>query len=115
MLDTELLLVGLPGLAGTNDLGEAGNPADGCRCIAGAVAVVAPDMLPVVGVCVGVDWLDCDAVTLIAAGVWFDRLWLANGPVYFSPSSPGANVTAEQNPSDDVINSVEPSFDLRRD
>jgi hypothetical protein len=55
MLDTELLLVGLPGLTGTNELGEAGNPADGCRCIGGAVAVVVPAMLPVVGVCVGVD------------------------------------------------------------
>ena len=30
ILETELLLVGLPGLAGTNELGEAGNPADGC-------------------------------------------------------------------------------------
>lgn len=55
MLDTELLLVGLPGLAGTNELGEAGNPADGCLCIGGAVAVAAPDMLPVVGVGVGVE------------------------------------------------------------
>lgn len=32
--------------------------------------------------------------------------------MYFSPNSPGANVTAEQNPSDEVINRVEPSFDL---
>ena len=39
MLDTELLLVGLPGLAGTNELGDAGKPADGCLCIGGAVAV----------------------------------------------------------------------------
>ena len=55
MLDTELLRVGLPGLTGTKELGEAGNPADGCRCIGGAVVAVAPDMLSVVGVCVGVD------------------------------------------------------------
>jgi hypothetical protein len=63
MLDTELLRVGLPDLAGTNELGEAGNPADGCLCIgcavalvvAGAVAVAVPDMLPDVGVAVGVD------------------------------------------------------------
>jgi hypothetical protein len=67
MLDTELLRVGLPGLAGTNELGEAGNPADGCLCIGCAVAVVvavvvavaaadaAPAMLPDVGVAVGVD------------------------------------------------------------
>lgn len=32
--------------------------------------------------------------------------------MYFSPSSPGVNVTAEQKPSEDVINSVEPSLDL---
>jgi hypothetical protein len=32
--------------------------------------------------------------------------------VYFSPSSPGANVTAEQNPSEDVISNVDPSLDL---
>lgn len=40
MLDTELLLVGLPGLAGTKELGDAGNPAEGCRCIAGAFSMV---------------------------------------------------------------------------
>jgi hypothetical protein len=55
MLDTELLRVGLPGLAGTNELGDAGKPAEGCRCIGGAVAVAVADMLPVVGVGVGVD------------------------------------------------------------
>ena len=32
--------------------------------------------------------------------------------MYFSPSSPGANVTEEQKPSEDVINNVEPSLDL---
>jgi hypothetical protein len=32
--------------------------------------------------------------------------------VYFSPSSPGAKVTAEQNPSEDVMSSVDPSLDL---
>ena len=55
MLDTELLRVGLPVLKGTNELGEAGNPAEGCLCIAGAVAVAVADILPVVGVGVGVD------------------------------------------------------------
>lgn len=55
ILDTELLRVGLPGLAGTKELGEAGKPAEGCRCIGGAVAVAVADMLPVVGVGVGVD------------------------------------------------------------
>lgn len=74
ILDTELLRVGLPGLAGTNELGEAGNPAEGCRCIGAAVAVTVPDMLPVVGVGVGVDWFDGVAVVLIAAGVWCWRL-----------------------------------------
>ena len=58
MLETELLLVGLPGRAGMNELGEAGKPAEGCRCIGGAVAVAVADMLPVVGVGVGVDWFD---------------------------------------------------------
>jgi len=55
MLETELLLVGLPGLAGTKELGEAGNPAEGCLCIGGAVAATEPDMLPVVGVGFGVE------------------------------------------------------------
>lgn len=55
MLDTELLLVGLPGRAGINELGEAGNPAEGCLCIGAAVAVAVPDMLPLVGVGVGVE------------------------------------------------------------
>jgi hypothetical protein len=55
MLETELLLVGLPGLAGMNELGEAGKPAEGCLCIGGAVAVAVPDILPVVGVGVGVE------------------------------------------------------------
>lgn len=40
MLETELLLVGLPGLAGTKELGDAGNPAEGCRCIAGGFSIV---------------------------------------------------------------------------
>jgi hypothetical protein len=110
MLDTELLLVGLPGLAGTNELGEAGKPADGCLCIIGAVAVAAFDMLPVVGVGVGVDAFD-PLVVLIVAGVCCGRLWTANGPVYFSPSSPGANVIEEQKPSEEVINSIDPSLD----
>ena len=37
------------------------------------------------------------------------------GPVYRSPSSPGANMTTEQNPSVDVISSVRPSEDLEND
>lgn len=69
MLETELLLVGLPGLAGMNELGEAGNPAEGCRCIGAAVAAVDPDILPVVGVGVGVELFEVwDAAVLIAAG-----------------------------------------------
>jgi hypothetical protein len=74
ILDTELLRVGLPGLAGTNELGEAGNPADGCLCIGGAVAVTVPDILPVVGVGVGVDWFDGVVVVLMAAGVCCGRV-----------------------------------------
>lgn len=58
ILDTELLRVGLPGLAGTKELGEAGNPADGCLAMGGAVAVDAVGMLDVVGVGVGVEWFD---------------------------------------------------------
>jgi hypothetical protein len=74
ILDTELLRVGLPGLAGTNELGEAGNPADGCLCIGGAVAVTVPDMLPVVGVGAGVDWFDGVVAVLMAAGVCCGRV-----------------------------------------
>jgi hypothetical protein len=40
MLETELLLVGLPGRAGTKELGDAGNPAEGCLCIAGGFSIV---------------------------------------------------------------------------
>jgi len=58
MLDTELLRVGLPVRTGTNELGEAGNPAEGCLCIDGAVAVAVADILPVVGVGVGVELFD---------------------------------------------------------
>jgi hypothetical protein len=35
-----LLLAGLPGLAGTKELGDAGKPAEGCRCIAGGFSMV---------------------------------------------------------------------------
>lgn len=112
ILETELLLVGLPGRAGMIELGEAGNPAEGCFCIAGAVAVAVTGMLDVVGVWVGVEWFDdCDAVVLIE-GVWWCRDWLARGPVYFSPSSPGAKVSDEQNPSEELISRVDPSLDL---
>lgn len=70
ILETELLRVGLPGLAGMNELGEAGKPAEGWRCIGGAVAVAVPDIDPVVGVGVGVECGDaCDVVVFIAEGV----------------------------------------------
>jgi hypothetical protein len=36
------------------------------------------------------------------------------GPVYIVPSSPGAKVSVEQNPSVEDISRVRPSFDLRR-
>lgn len=72
-------------------------------------------MLVPVGVGVGVEWLDdCAALTLIAAGVACRRVDEASGPVYFSPSSPGAKVIAEQNPSEDVMSNVDPSLDLTK-
>ena len=74
MLETELLLVGLPGRTGTKELGEAGKPADGCRCIGGAVAVAVADMLPVVGVGVGVVLLDAWPAVLMEAGICWGRL-----------------------------------------
>jgi hypothetical protein len=55
MLETELLLVGLPGRTGTIEDGEAGKPADGCLDSAGAVAVLAVGMVELVGVGVGVE------------------------------------------------------------
>lgn len=33
-------------------------------------------------------------------------------PVYICPSSPGLNERFEQNPSDELMSSVSPSFDL---
>ena len=112
ILETELLRVGLPGLAGMNELGEAGNPAEGCLVMAGAVAVAVLGMLEVVGVGVGVEWLEAREAAVSIEGVCACRDSLANGPVYFSPNSPGANVKDEQNPSEEVINRVAPSFDL---
>lgn len=55
MLETELLLAGLPGLAGMKELGDAGKPAEGCLLAACAVAVDEAGRLDVVGVGVGVD------------------------------------------------------------
>jgi hypothetical protein len=112
MLDTELLLVGLPGRTGMKELGEAGKPVDGCLESAG---MVGNDILPVVGVGVGVDALDAleeaaAVVVLIIEGVWW-RFCDASGPWYLSPSSPGAKVMAEQNPSEEVMRSVRPSLD----
>jgi hypothetical protein len=58
MLETELLLVGLPGRAGMKDEGEAGKPADGCLYREGAVDVDEGGTCELVGVGVGVDWLE---------------------------------------------------------
>jgi hypothetical protein len=105
--------VGLPGLAGTKDEGDAGKPADGCLCTAGAVTVDEGGTWEVVGVCVGVEWFeDWEAVVLIVDGVWCVFIWSASGPVYFSPSSPCAKDNAEQNPSFELIMRVNPSLDL---
>lgn len=51
---------------------------------------------------------------MLIEGVGWCRGWLAvaRGPVYFSPSSPELKVKEEQNPSEELINKVEPSFDL---
>lgn len=69
MLETELLRVGLPGLAGMNELGEAGKPAEGCLVMAGAVAVAVVGMLEVVGVGVGVEWLEAREAAVSIEGV----------------------------------------------
>lgn len=112
ILETELLRVGLPGLAGTNELGDAGNPAEGCLVIGGAVAVTAVGILEVVGVGVGVEWLEARDAAVSIEGVGACRDSFAVGPVYFSPSSPAAKVKDEQNPSEEVISNVDPSLDL---
>lgn len=46
--------------------------------------------------------------------VWvvLEELAVADGAVYCWPSSPGANVRVEQNPSDELMIRVRPSFDL---
>lgn len=111
MLETELLLAGLPGLTGMKELGSAGKPADGCFEVLDAVAVIEADILGSVGVGVGVEWFDdCDAAVLSDGVLWC--LPPACGPLYFSPSSPGANVNEEQNPSEELMRRVSPSLDL---
>lgn len=112
MLETELLRAGLPGLTGTKELGDAGNPAEGCRVMGGAVAIVDAGIFEVVGVCVGVVLFDNRDAAVSIEGVWECRDSFAVGPVYLSPSSPGENVNDEQNPSEELISRVDPSFDL---
>jgi hypothetical protein len=58
-----------------------------------------------VGVGTGVFWLDTAAADP-------EGFWGPSSPVYTVPSSPGANDSVEQNPSEDDINSVKPSLDL---
>lgn len=114
ILETELLRVGLPGRGGMMEEGDAGKPADGCFTRLGSVAVADdPGMFELVGVGVGVEWEDeSDADVLIIDGVWRMFGCVASGPVYFSPSSPGAKVKAEQKPSLELMRSVKPSLDL---
>jgi hypothetical protein len=60
-----------------------------------------------VGVGSGVVWAEATALLMdgcLAVGV---------SPVYTWPSSPGAKVRVEQNPSEEVISNVRPSMDLR--
>lgn len=59
---------------------------------------------------VGAEGVGADAVVEFAFGC--DSV--GTGPVYFSPSSPGANASVEQKPSVEVISNVRPSFDLIR-
>jgi len=63
-LETELLLVGLPGRAGANEDGDAGKPADGCFCIGSEPGVTEVGIDAEVGVGVGVEWLE-DAALLV--------------------------------------------------
>ena len=106
-LDSELLLVGLPGRAGANEDGLAGKPADGCL----DVAIADAGMLEDVGVGVGVDWVELAAV-LIAEGWCFVVVCTAGVPWWTCPSSPEAKVRQEQKPSEEVIRRVSPSLDL---
>lgn len=66
----------------------------------------------VVGVGVGVLW--AEAGTFAAAGCAGDGFVLVGpiSPLYTSPSSPGANESVEQKPSDEDITRVSPSLDL---
>jgi hypothetical protein len=62
-----------------------------------------------VGVAIGVFWEEEWAVLVIIG-----CLAVGVSPAYIWPSSPCANVNVEQNPSDDVMSKVCPSFDLWR-
>lgn len=90
---------GLAGRAGANGAGDAGNVVPVCEgCLAmGTVACV--------GVGVGVDWFEVAAAMLMEVGCW-----CLAGPGCTCPSSPGWNVRHEQNPSEEVMRSVWPSF-----
>lgn len=97
--EEEFDLVGLGGFA--NGEGEIEGTTEGKTCLSkgGADAVV--------GVGVGVGWVE-DAAEIAGDG------WRAVGtcPTYTCPSSPGLNDKFEQNPSDELMSRVSPSFDL---
>lgn len=65
-----------------------------------------------VGVGVGVFWAEAD--TFVVAGCAVDEFVFGGpiSPLYTSPSSPDANESVEQNPSDEDITRVSPSLDL---
>lgn len=69
---------------------------------------------------VGVDVVadaDVDGGAGVGVGRGFDAAAVAAvavGAVYCCPSSPGAKVKVEQNPSEELIIRVRPSFDLFR-
>lgn len=63
---------------------------------------------------IGVDAGDAAAAEGDPAVLIVDGTWRGMGGCWYeTPSSPGWKFKLEQNPSDDVISSVLPSFDLR--
>ena len=54
-----------------------------------------------------------DEAPVVAAELLFLRLAISKG--WISPSSPGSKERVEQNPSDDVMSSVRPSLDLKKE
>jgi hypothetical protein len=83
--------------------------------LAGGAVAVFPDTWAFAGegACVGVGrgvmFVDAVPVVELFWAVEFGPV----GPVYGCPSSPGANESVEQNPSEELMSNVKPSVDLR--